>query len=76
MWKLYKLSESVISDRGPQFAADLLKKLNKMLGIETRLLIVILLGIVLKEKSLQGQLGDVQSAETLYNKLSDIDLLE
>jgi len=52
MWKLYKLSESVISDRGPQFAADLLKKLNKMLGIETRLLIVILLGIVLKEKSL------------------------
>ena len=37
MWKLYRLPESVISDRGPQFAAGLTKELNKMLEIETKL---------------------------------------
>jgi len=37
VWKLHRLPESVISDRGPQFAAELTKELNKMLGIETRL---------------------------------------
>jgi len=39
MWKLHRLPESVISDRGLQFAAELTKKLNKMLGIETKLFI-------------------------------------
>jgi len=37
MWKLYKLPESVISDRRPQFAAELTRELNRMLGIETKL---------------------------------------
>jgi len=37
VWKLYRLPESVISDRGPQFAAEMTKELNKMLGIETKL---------------------------------------
>ena len=37
VWKLHGLPESVILDRGPQFAAGLTKKLNKMLGIETKL---------------------------------------
>ena len=37
MWKLRRLLESVISDRGPQFAVGLTKELNKMLGIETKL---------------------------------------
>ena len=37
IWKLYGLPESMISDRGPQFAAGLMRKLNKMLGIETKL---------------------------------------
>jgi len=37
MWKLHGLPESVISDRGPQFAARLTKELNKILGIETKL---------------------------------------
>ena len=37
VWKLHGLPESVISDRGPQFAAGLMKELNKMLGIETKL---------------------------------------
>ena len=40
MWKLHELPESVVSDRGPQFAAELTKELNKMLEIETRLLTV------------------------------------
>ena len=37
IWKLHRLPESVISDRGPQFVAGLTRKLNKMLGIETKL---------------------------------------
>jgi len=37
VWKLHRLPESVVSDRGPQFAAELTKELNRMLGIETRL---------------------------------------
>ena len=37
MWKLHRLLESVISDRGPQFTAGLTKELNKMLGIKTKL---------------------------------------
>jgi len=32
MWKLHGLPESVISDRGPQFVAELIKELNEMLG--------------------------------------------
>ena len=40
MWKLHGLLESVVLDRGPQFAAELTKELNRMLGIETRLLTV------------------------------------
>ena len=37
IWKLYKLPKSVISDREPQFVTELMKKLNKMLGIKTKL---------------------------------------
>ena len=37
VWKLHGLPESVISDRGPQFAAGMTKELNKMLGIKTKL---------------------------------------
>ena len=37
VWKLHGLPESVVSDRGPQFVAELIKKLNRMLGIEMRL---------------------------------------
>jgi len=37
MWKLHRLLESVISNRGPQFVAELTKKLNRMLGIEMKL---------------------------------------
>jgi len=38
VWKLYGLSESIISDRRPQFMVKLTKELNRILGIETRLL--------------------------------------
>ena len=37
--KLYKLSESMILNRGSQFVVELMKELNEMLGIETKLLI-------------------------------------
>ena len=37
VWKLHRLPESVISDKGPQFAVGLTRELNKMLGIETKL---------------------------------------
>ena len=37
VWKLHGLLESVVSDRGPQFAVELTKELNRMLGIKTKL---------------------------------------
>jgi len=37
VWKLHRLPESMISDWSPQFAAELTKELNRMLGIETKL---------------------------------------
>ena len=37
VWKLHGLPESIISDRGVQFAAGLMKELNGMLGIEMKL---------------------------------------
>jgi len=37
IWKLHGLPESIVSDRGPQFAVGLMKELNKMLEIETKL---------------------------------------
>jgi Integrase core domain. len=37
VWKLHGLPESIISDRGPQFAAGLMKEVNEMLGIQTKL---------------------------------------
>jgi len=38
VWKLHGLPESIILDRGPQFAAGLMRELNGMLGIEGKLL--------------------------------------
>ena len=37
-WKLHGLPESMVSDRGLQFVAELTKKLNRMLEIKTKLL--------------------------------------
>jgi len=37
VWKLHGLPESIISDRGAQFVANLMRGLNQILGIETRL---------------------------------------
>jgi len=37
VWKLHGLPESIISDRGVQFVAGLMKELNRMLEIETKL---------------------------------------
>ena len=38
VWKLHGLPESIISDRGVQFAAGIIKELNNLLGIQTKLL--------------------------------------
>ena len=38
VWKLHGLPESIISDRGPQFVAGIMWELNKILGIESKLL--------------------------------------
>jgi len=37
VWKLHGLPESIILDRGPQFAAGIMRELNGMLGIESKL---------------------------------------
>ena len=37
VWKLHSLLESIISDRGPQFVAGLMRELNRILGIESKL---------------------------------------
>jgi len=35
---LYRLSESIISDRGVQFVAGIMRELNNLLGIQMKLL--------------------------------------
>jgi len=37
VWKLHGLPESIILDRGPQFVAGLMRELNEMLGIKSKL---------------------------------------
>jgi len=37
VWKLHGLPESIISDRGVQFAAGMIKELNNLLEIQTKL---------------------------------------
>jgi len=38
VWKLHGLPESIISDRGPWFAAGIMQELNRMLEIENKIL--------------------------------------
>jgi len=37
VWKLHGLPESIISDRGAQFVAEMMRELNERLGIRTKL---------------------------------------
>jgi len=37
VWKLHGLPESIISDKEVQFAAGMMKELNNLLGIQTKL---------------------------------------
>jgi len=37
VWKLHGLPKSIISDRGPQFAVGLMRELNRILGIESKM---------------------------------------
>jgi len=40
VWKLYRLPESIISDKGPQFTVGLMRELNRMLGIKSKMSMV------------------------------------
>ena len=40
VWKLHGLPESIISDRGPQFAAGIMRELNEILEIESKMSMV------------------------------------
>ena len=40
VWKLHGLLESIITDKGEQFAIEIMKELNNILGINTKLSIV------------------------------------
>jgi len=40
VWKLHGLPESIISDQGPQFVAEIIRELNWILGIKSKLSIV------------------------------------
>jgi len=40
VWKLHSLLKSIITDRGVQFEVEIIKELNNMLEINTKLLIV------------------------------------
>src|ERR1700677_5095486 len=37
VWKLHGLPDDIVSDRGPNFTSALMKELNKLLGIKTKL---------------------------------------
>jgi len=37
VWKLHSLPESIILDKGPQFVAELMRELNQMLGIKSKM---------------------------------------
>jgi len=40
MWKLHGLPESIISDRGPQFTAGIMRELNGILEIKSKISMV------------------------------------
>ena len=40
IWKLHRLPESIIPDRGPQFMAGLMRELNRILGIKSKMSMV------------------------------------
>ena len=40
IWKLYRVIQKVLSDRGPQFASKFMKDLSKILGTKRTLYIV------------------------------------
>ena len=37
VWKLHRLPKSIVSNRGPQFAAEIMWELNRILGIKSKL---------------------------------------
>ena len=68
IWKLCRLSESMISDGGLQFAAELIKELNRMLGIEMRLSIVFHLQIDRQTEQMNQELEQYLRFFTKYRQ--------
>ena len=40
VWKLYRLPKSIVLDKGLKFAVEMIRELNNILGIETKLSIL------------------------------------
>ena len=56
IWKLYRLPESIIIDMGTQFTTEVIRELNCMLGINTKLLIAYHLQIDSQTKKINQDL--------------------
>ena len=68
--KLHKLPESIISNRKPQFVVRLMKKSNKMLRIEIKLLIAFHLQI---DKQIKRANQELKQYLRIYMYISIID---
>jgi len=62
VWKLHSLPESIISDRRLQFAAGLMRELNAMLGIDSKLLTAF-------HPQMDGQIEQMNQELEQYNKV-------
>ena len=72
---LHRLPESVISDKRPQFVAELIKKLNRILGIEMRLLIAFYLQIGRQTEWMNQELEQYLRFFTKYRQRDQLEWL-
>ena len=76
MWKLYRLPESIISDRGLQFVAELIKELNRMLEIESKMSTVFHLQIDRQTERVNQELKQYLRMFIDYRQEQQLDQLE
>ena len=72
---LHRLPESVISDKRPQFVAELIKKLNRILGIEMRWLIAFYLQIGRQTEWMNQELEQYLRFFTKYRQRDQLEWL-